>query len=305
MITQDQAKELVLRSPFERRPMSAAFIADRAATRALRKLARNNTRVPANFKLGDKLDWIRLWEEMPVPMAGGASYFNLVVDTTGPGGASLSLNGGATYATSATISATLSTSDNPVTGYQIMIWGNVNTATNASIQSTQGGSAWITPTWNGSGPFTATQSVDLSTGDGSKSISARIRDDVWNETSTLTQSITLDTTVPTVNITTGPDATKVSTVAGKRTVNFTFTVGSEAITAWEVMVVASGASTHGTGTLIGTTNGSTGVSGGAKASSATQAVAIDARDVVAASAGDGTKVIKVFVQDAAGNWSTV
>jgi len=248
-------------------------------------------------------DWKGMWDEF-LPMGGGASSFNLVVDTTAPGGATLALNGGASATTSVNITAALVTTDNPVTGYQIMIWGTgVDNAGNASIQTTQGASAWISPTWTGSGPFTASQAVKLSTGDGSKSISARIRDDVWNETSTLTQSITLDTTAPTVDITTGPDTTKVSTVSGKRTVNFTFTVGSEAIVAWEVAVVASSGSARGTGTVIGTTNGSTGVAGASKAAAATQAVVLDARDVVAASAGDGTKVIKVFVQDAAGNWS--
>jgi len=67
--------------------------------------------------------------------------------------------------------------------------------------------------------------------------------------------------------------------------------------------VANSGSARGSGTVIGTTNGSTGVSGGAKANGTTQAVVLDARDIQAASAGDGTKVIKVFVQDAAGNWS--
>lgn len=230
-----------------------------------------------------------------------ASYFNLVLDTTAPGGATLSLNGGATYATSTSITAALFTSDSPTTSYQILIWGDVNTGSNANIQTTQGASSWITPTFSSG---TASQAVVLSTGDGSKTINARIRDDVYNETSTLTQSITLDTTAPTVNITTGPDVTKISTTAGKRTVNFTFTNGSEAVTAYEVMVVPNSSSVHSAGTLIGTTNGSTGVSGGSKAASATQAVVLDGRDVIAASAGDGTKVIKVFVQDAAGNWST-
>lgn len=238
-----------------------------------------------------------------LPMAGGASSFNVVLDTTAPAGAALALNGNATTTTARAITAQLSTSDTPTTGYQIAIWGDVDTSVNASIQTNApGGSApagsWITP-----GSFPANQAVTLSTGDGLKTINARIRDDVWNETATLTKTITLDTTIPTVNWTVGPDTSKVSTVAGKRTVNATFTVGSEAITAWEVAVVASSGSARGSGTVIGTTNGSTGVTGAGLAAAATQAVVLDARDIVAASAGDGTKVIKVFVQDAAGNWS--
>ena len=291
-LTVVEARELLTKR--NRRPPSKAFAEDRLAAR--------RRRICSGRKVRD-LDPLELWAEF-LPMAGGASSFNVVLDTTAPGGAALSLNGGASTSTSVDITAALTTTDNPVTGYQILIWGTgVDPAFNASIQTAQGSSSWITPTWTGSGPFTANQAVRLTTGDGSKSVSARIRDDVWNETSTLTQSITLDTTAPTVNWTTGPDVTKVSTLSGKRTVNATFTIGAESVVAYEVAVVANSGSARGSGTVIGTTNGSTGVSGGAKANGTTQAVVLDARDIQAASAGDGTKVIKVFVQDAAGNWS--
>jgi len=293
MLTVVEARDLVLKPLEQRRMPTRGFIEDRQRNRA-RRLAEGRRLAPD--------DWRGMWDEW-LPMAGGASSFNVVLDTTAPGGAALALNGNASYTTSVDITAALTTTDNPVTGYQILIWGDVNPAFNASIQTTQGASAWITPTWSGSGPFTANQAVRLATGDALKTINARIRDDVWNETATLTKTITLDTVVPTVDITTGPDATKISTTAGKRTVNFTFTVGSEAITAWEVAVVANSGSARGSGTVIGTTNGSTGTSGGAKTASSTQAVSIDGRDLQAASAGDGTKVVKVFVQDAAGNWS--
>lgn len=229
-----------------------------------------------------------------------ASYFNLVIDTTGPGGVTLALNGNATYTTAQIITAAINTSDTPTTGYQIKVWGDVDPAYNASIQTTEGASAWMTP-----GSFVANQSVKLAAGDGLKTINVRVRDDVYNESGTVTKTITLDTGVPTVSITSAPDATKLSAQAGKRTVNFSFTVGAEAIQAWEVAVVSSGASVRGSGTVIGVTNGSTGVSGNALAANAVQAVSIDARDVIAASAGDGTKVIKVFVQDDSGNWSVV
>jgi hypothetical protein len=292
-LTVVEARELLSKPRI--RPPSRAFVEDRSRRRASgRKVA--------------SLDPLELWAEF-LPLAGGASSFNVVLDTTAPGGPALALNGGATATTSVDITAALTTTDNPVTGYQIAIWGSVDTAFNASIQTNAPGgaapaSSWITPTWSGTGPFTANQAVRVTAGDGTKTINARIRDDVWNETATLTQTISLDTVAPTVNWTTGPDTTKVSTVTGKRTVNATFTVGSEAITAWEVAVVANSGSARGTGTVIGTANGSTGVSGGAKAAAATQAVVLDARDIQAASAGDGTKVIKVFVSDAAGNWSS-
>src|SRR3954451_2533255 len=189
-----------------------------------------------------------------------SSFFNVVLDTTAPAGTSLQLNGGAAYATVQSITARLATSDTPTTGSQIKIWGDVDPAFNASIQTTEGASAWITP-----GSFPADTAVKLLAGDGAKNVFAKIRDDVWNETAQLSASITLDTAVPTVNWTTGPDAAKISTVSGKRTVNATFTVGAEAVTAWEVAVVTNGSSIRGSGTVVGTTNGSTGVTGGSKA----------------------------------------
>lgn len=227
-----------------------------------------------------------------------ASSFNVVLDTTAPAGAALALNGNASYTSSRDITAALSTTDSPTTGYQILIWGDVDPAFNASIQATQGASAWITPA-----SFPANQAVRLATGDGVKTINVRIRDDVWNETATLTKTITLDTAVPVVSIVTGPDATKISTVAGKRVVNFSFQA-DRAVTAWEVAVVANSGSVRGSGTVVGTTNGSTGTTGGALAATTPQAVALDGRDISAASAGDGTKVVKVFTQTAAGTWST-
>lgn len=223
--------------------------------------------------------------------------FNIIVDTTAPGGATLALNGNAASTTLRDITAALGTTDTPTTGYQIKIWGDVDVAANASIQTTEAASAWITPA-----SFPANQAVRLSTGDATKTINAKIRDDVWNETATLTKTIALDTAAPVPSIVTGPDTTKVSTVAGKRTVNFSFQ-SNEAIVAWEIAVVANSASARGTGTVIGAANGSTGVAGGALAANTSQAVALDARDIAAASAGDGTKVVKVFVQDAVGNWS--
>jgi len=287
-LTVVQARELIERSPFERRTPTPEFVQARLAARRRRILSGRRLR---------DLDPIELWREF-LPIAGAASSFNVVLDTTAPAGAALALNGNAAYATSRDITAQLTTSDSPTTGYQILIWGDVDAAYNASIQPTQGASAWITPA-----SFPANQAVRVSTGDGLKTINARIRDDVWNETATLTKTITLDTTVPVVSITVGPDATKVSTVAGKRTVNFSFQA-NEDIVAWEVAIVANSSSVRGSGTVIGTTNGSTNTTGGALAATTNQAVTLDARDISAASAGDGTKVVKVFVQDTAGNWST-
>lgn len=227
-----------------------------------------------------------------------ANNFNLILDTTAPGGAALTLNGGAGVTSLVDITARLATTDTPTTGYQIKIWGDVDLAFNASIQATEGASAWITP-----GAFPADTAVKLLAGDGVKNIHAKIRDDVWNETAQLDAAITLDTAVPIISIVSGPDATKISTVAGKRTVNFGWQSDS-AYSAYEVEVVANAGSARGTGTVIGNANGSTNVSGGAGPATTTVNTSIDGRDIAAAAAGDGTKVVKVFVQDSnTGNWS--
>lgn len=291
MLTQEECKELVLRSPFTRRRPTAEFVSSRIANRV------------ARVKQGIKTDpdnWRARWDEH-LSMAGAASYFNLVLDTTAPGGSSAAINGGASYTTSVTVSLAVTTSDSPTTGYQIIVYGaGVDNADNASIQTTEGASSWITPTWTAG---VATQSVKVSTGDGSKSISCKIRDDVWNETSAITNSITLDTTVPVVTIGTGPDVTKISKVSGKRVVTFIWQV-DVATQAYEVAVVSASGSIRGSGTVVLTTNGSTNVSGGSTAATTNKTTTIDGRDLEVASAGDGTKVVKVFAQDLAGNWST-
>lgn len=230
-----------------------------------------------------------------------ASNFNLVLDTTAPGGSALSLNGNASYTSTRDITAAVSTTDTPTTGYQIKVWGDVDISYNASIQTTEGASAWITP-----GAFPANQAVRLSTGDGSKTINVKIRDDVWNESATLTKSITLDTSAPTVNITTAPDVTKVSTVSGKRTVTFGWQA-NETFTDYEVAVVSSSGASRGSGTVIGSTNGSTNTSGsaGSYPADTTITTTIDARDLQAASSGDGVKIVKVFVKDTSGLWNSL
>jgi hypothetical protein len=234
------------------------------------------------------------------PLAGAASSFNVVLDTTAPGGAAHIINGGAAVSTSFDVTSRLTTTDTPKTGYQIKIWGDVDTAFNASIQATEGASVWFTPTWTGDN---ADQAVRLAAGEGLKTLNAKIRDDVWNETTTLVDTITVDTTVPVITILSGPDATKISKVSGKRVVTFTWEP-DVAIDLYEVAVVANSGAARGTGTVIATTNGSTNVSGAAVAALADITTTIDGRDLEVASAGDGTKVVKVFGREAAtGLWS--
>lgn len=225
-----------------------------------------------------------------------ATNFNLTLDTTAPADPSISINAAAPYTTAQAVTATIGTSDGDTTGYQMKVWGDVDEAVNANIQEDEVDSAWIS--------YSTSQAVTLSTGDGSKTLNVKIRDNVWNESSGASDTITLDTSVPVPNITIGPDVTKVSKISGKRTAAFSWQADVE-FDEYKVKVVSASGSAHSTGTAIPTTNGSTNMSGNAGAYPATTNIAssIDGRDLELASSGDGVKIVKVFVKDTAGNWS--
>ena len=216
-----------------------------------------------------------------------ASYFNLVLDTLAPSGLSLVINSGAQYTTSSEVQLTIGCSDSDTSGYQMKIWGinGVATEDNAS---------WET--------YTTSKSVTLPSGDGLKTVYIKIRDDVYNETSAVSATITLNTAIPTVTIT-GPDVSKVSKVSPKNVAAFSFVADCDFVE-YKVKVVPSVASLENAGTTIAATNGSTNMSGTGtfKANNAISCT-ITGADLEAASAGDGSKIIKVFVKNSAGTWS--
>lgn len=225
-----------------------------------------------------------------------ADYFLLTLDTTGPSSPSISLEGGSAYATAQLITATIGCGDGATTGYQMKVWGDVDTAYDEDVQDSEVASAWIS--------YNTSKQIKLSSGDGSKTVYVKIRDNVYNESAQTDDSITLDTTLPVVSISSGPDVTKISKKTGKRTASFSFTCDSQ-FDEYKVKVVASESAAHDTGTQIPTTAGSTNMSGskGDYPSATPISCQIDGADLETASSGDGEKIIKVFVKDDAGNWS--
>lgn len=217
-----------------------------------------------------------------------ASYFNLTLDTTAPSGLTLQINDGALYATSTAVTLKIAVSDEQTTGYQMKIWGV------AGVED-EGSASWES--------YAATKSVNLTAGDGLKTVYIKVRDDVGNESAQVSDTITLNTTVPVVTIT-GPDKSKISKVAGFNTsiINFTSDVAFEE---YKVCVVPQNNSTQDAGTIIGTTNGSINTSGsdGDYPASENIQVTINGADLEVASSGDGVKIVKVFVKNAAGTWS--
>lgn len=216
-----------------------------------------------------------------------ASYFNLILDTLAPSGLTLQINGGAQYTTAQEVTLTISVDDADTSGYQMKIWG-INGAT------TETNASWET--------YTTSKTVTLPTGDGLKTIYIKVRDDVYNESSSVSSSITLNTSVPTVTIT-GPDVTRISKVSPKNVSTFSF-ISDSNFTEYKVKVVPSGASLQDAGISIGTSGGSTNMSGSGTFEANTAITCkIYGSDLETASSGDGAKIIKVFVKNDAGTWS--
>ena len=217
-----------------------------------------------------------------------ASYFNLTLDTTASSGLTLSINDGALYATSTAVKLTIGLSDEVTTGYQMKIWGIDGVDEEASA-------SWET--------FAKTKSVNLTSGDGLKTVHIKVRDDVGNETEEVSDDITLNTAVPVVTIT-GPDKTKISKVEGFNKSKITFTCDVD-FAEYKVCVVPQTSSTQDAGTVIPTTAGSINTSGsdGSYPKTTPIEVTITGTDLETASSGDSVKIVKVFVKTAAGIWS--
>lgn len=271
-----------------------AFVANRRRPSdawVLNQRANREARVASGRRLSE-LSIPELLAEF-LPMAGGTASFTLTLDTTAPGSPTFTINSGAAYSTSVNVTCQIGTSDGSTTGYQFKIWGDVDTANDADVQATEGASNWIT--------FAATKAVKLSAVDGAKNLHCKIRDDVWNTTSQLDASITVDSDVPTATVSVAVSPTKISKIATKDTATFQFQA-DEACQAWKVKVVPATGSLESAGTTIPTTAGSANVTGGALAATTNQSVTIKGADLETAGA-EGANIVKVFVQDIAGVWS--
>ena len=127
----------------------------------------------------------------------------ITLDTAPPTG-TISINGGATYATSSPVTLTLSSAD----------------AAQMQFKNEAGA-------WSGWEAYAATKSWPLSTGDGAKTVYAQFKDAAGNvSTGTISDGIILDTTAPTISIG-APSVT--STGAGPVTYTITYG-GADAVT---------------------------------------------------------------------------
>ena len=213
-----------------------------------------------------------------------ASYFNLTLDTLAPTISAFTINSGASVTTSQTVTLTITCSD----AASMKIWGINGVASEAAA-------SWET--------FASSKQVTLTSGDGTKTVYVKVRDSVYNESATSSDSITLSTAIPTITIT-GPDVNVISEQAGKNIATFSFT-SSMALKAWKVKLVPTNSSAQDAGTQIPSTGGSTNMTGTTKAANTSVECKIYGADLSSAAGGtDGTYIIKVFGQASANDlWS--
>jgi hypothetical protein len=223
-----------------------------------------------------------------------ANYVTVELDLVAPATPTISIEGGATYATTDLVDVLIGTADTVTTNYEMKIWGSVDVGANLSIQATEEASEWIS--------FATTQQVRLSAGEGDKTLSVRLRDEVYNESGISSDTIKYDTTRPTVTVT-APDVPKISKQPLRNLVSFSFTADTPFVE-YLVKVVNSTGATNELGTVIPTTNGSVNTSGTGTFDTTTApiTVTINGSDLETAG-GAGLKTIKVFVRDEAGFWS--
>ena len=216
-----------------------------------------------------------------------SAYFTLTLDTTAPTSGSISLPD---YASSTSVTATIS-----ATGATYMkIYGDVAASASSSTAISESDATWVA--------YATSANIYLTTGDATKTVYIKFKDDVGNVSSAASDTCVLDTSAPEVTIT-GPDVATISKVSGYNVSTFSFSA-DEAFVQWTVRVVPSSSSDHTAGTEIPTTGGSTNTSGStATAASTAVTVKIYGADFETAAGSEGAHVVKVFVKDANGNWS--
>lgn len=218
----------------------------------------------------------------------------ITLDTQPPANPVISLASGATYTGTQSVVATLSTPSADVE--EMKLWGDVDLLDNLSVQDTEGNSSWVA--------YATTYALVLDSGDGLKTVFAKFRDDLGNETATFSDSIQLDTDIPVVEIVSGLTTDRVSKVSPHDVASLSWQC-THAFTDYMVRVVPAVTANRQMGSLIGTANGSANTSGTGVFPADTPIVTtINAADLEAASPGDGPKIIKIFcLSSSTSEWS--
>lgn len=223
--------------------------------------------------------------------------FTLTLDTRPPANPSVLINGGASLTGSRDVNVTLGTSDFETGARDVasmIIWGDVDPTYDPAVQASENTSQWQA--------FQVNYAVRLAPGTGRKTVWARLRDDVYNQTLPFSDYIDYDTTVPVVTITTPVDHGRISKVAPHDTAIFSWEANM-AFDRYEVRVVPTTGSPESAGVVVPTTGGSVATSGsGSFAPNTPITTTIKGADLEAASPGDTVKIVKIFTRSS-GVWS--
>lgn len=227
-----------------------------------------------------------------------SSYFTLTLDTAPPANPSIVANGGAPSAAQPEVLIEVDTSDYQAGARDVTemrLWGDVDLSADPSVQADE-----LTSNWQ---PYRQLSVIRLSATPGTKTIYARMRDDVGNETLVVSTAITYNPDLLYVTITSPVTRSRISKVDGYDEATFVWEA-SGPITAYRVRVVPSIGSPVTSGVPLGAAFGSLNVSGDQALAAATPVTTtITGADLQAASPGDTDKVCKVFVRDESGVWS--
>ena len=234
-----------------------------------------------------------------------ANYVKITLDTIGPSGVSVLINGDADKITSTAATLTINCTDTDLTGYQMKIWGTADAPSESDAK-------WET--------YQAEKNVTFSSGDGQKTVYVKVRDDVYNESVIASDTVLLITKVPVVTqMKTG--TSKISLMQGGNIATGCFYF-DEDISAAKIMIVQDVNAPHNSpaNVLVPCAGGSSMYHSDADMNYEFEGSELSlegefscdgyidfiiyADDIVAASPGDGVKILKAYVKSAStGSWS--
>jgi len=226
--------------------------------------------------------------------------FTLTLDTKPPAAPALLIEGGVAVTGRRTATVALSSADYLAGSRDVAemkLWGDVEPGSDPLVAPLEADALWQA--------FQPTYTIRLSEGAGRKTLYARLKDDVCNETVVFSDFIDLNLTVPVVTVVTPINRSRISKTAPCDLAVFSWE-SSLAFDRYEVRVVPTEGSPQGAGAIIPTTAGSVNVAASGQTWPAETAITTTIRgtDLATASPGDGNKIIKIFVRKAGtGVWS--
>lgn len=247
-----------------------------------------------------------------------SGYFNITLDTVGPQGVSICVNGDEEHTSDKQLSLEILCSDNDTTNYQMKIWSNVLLESDSEENA-----KW--EDYSREKILTIDSEIPENT---EATFYVKLRDDVWNESETASDNITIYTQNPTViiasitrdrisKIPAAPSESPFDKLFSKNTSMIIFGADRDCDDLKIMVVQDINAFYDDPANVLIPTDGSSCItnddgeiltgSGGMQISQITERAAyrayIKGADLEAASPGDGVKIIKIFAHERNGEWS--